>query len=318
MPPEDSAENSNKDDLTRIKGIGQARQAWLANLFDISSFSDLAALTVDQIEAALKAEKRSMITRSDIHDWLVQARELAAAKDAAALSAADTQKAGGAATSDWTPFASFVVEYRRREADDAAEEHQTHVHHVEGDENGTWPGLEAKALGPWMRERAERTVMPEPDVDDQEQTPALLPLDPALPPDAEIAIRLTQVQIRQPVNAEPASLGEMAKASSGFIRSAEPFALDAAFELIGPDAADLTKRAIPYICQFYVRDLATGASIHLGDTIAGSLNEDQLTYETTLFFATLPEGAYRMHVLALLQSSPPVPGHLEVPILQAL
>ncbi|MGI9486136.1 MAG: hypothetical protein ACR2RF_09730 [Geminicoccaceae bacterium] len=318
MTTEDSTDNANDDNLTRIKGIGQARQAWFAKVFDINSFSGLAALSVDQIEAALKAEKRSMITRSDIQDWLVQARELAAAKEAAAPVAAEIQKAGGAAMSDWAPFASFVVEYRRREADDAAGDHQTHVHHVEGDENGTWPGLEAEAVGPWMLERAESATMPEPDADDQEQTPAPLPSVTALPPDAEIAIRLTQVQIRQPATAEPASLGGAAEASSGFIKSAEPFALDAAFELIGQDAADLTRRAIPYICQFYVRDLATGASIHLGDTIPGSLNKDQLTYETTLFFTTLPEGAYRMHVLALLQSSPPVPGHLEVPILQAL
>ncbi|MGI9508722.1 MAG: hypothetical protein ACR2QJ_05160 [Geminicoccaceae bacterium] len=301
MTKEDSSPKSKKDDnLEAIKGIGPERRKFLAKVFGIHTFSELAGLSVGQIEAALEGDKGPKVARSGIRKWLNQAEKIAAA----------SRK-----TSDWEPFASFVVEYRRREADDAAEDHQTHVHHVEDDENGTWPGLEAEALGPWMLGRAERAAVPEREADDHGEAPETLDL--TLPPDAKIAVRLTQVQIRQPVNAEPVSLGGTPEAPSGFIKSTEPFALDATFELIGPDAPDLTKRAIPYICQFYARDLATGASIPLGDTMPGSLVKGQLAYGATLYSATLQEGAYRMDVLTIVQSSPPVPGHLEVPILQA-
>jgi|GEM_PF-1496735 len=324
MTTDDSRDDPTDDDLTAIKGIGPARQSWLREVFDIRSFADLAALSVDQIETALKDEKRAMVTRSDIHDWLVQAKDLATvsgdvsprtpdAPDTGAEETADTK-----AEPDWTPFASFVVEYRHREAIDLAERHQTHVHHVEGDVSETWPGLQGEALGSWMLEHAEKLALPEPepDVSDDAEDPA--PLDLTLPSDADFRVQVTEVQIHQPTDAEPSPLGGTDQTASGFIRKMEPFALDADFELLGSDAKAFAERAIPYICQFYAHDLTSGTSLHLGDSIPSNLIDNQVGYRASLFFARLPEGAYRLHVLVVMQTSPPVPGHLELSVLQVL
>ena len=42
------------DDLTVIKGIGEATQRWLREELKVFRLKDLAALSVDEIEAALR------------------------------------------------------------------------------------------------------------------------------------------------------------------------------------------------------------------------------------------------------------------------
>lgn len=326
MTTDNSKSDAVDDDLTAIKGIGPARQAWLKEVFGIRSYADLAALSVDRIEAALKDEKRAMVTRSDIHDWLVQAKELAAASGATPAKKPESPAPSSDEAADiepepaWTPFASFVVEYRCREATDPEGRHQTHIHHVEGDVSETWQGLQGEALGPWMLEHAQKLAEPEPEPEAaaSDETDEPDTLDVTLPSGADVGVQITEVRIRQPNHAEASSPMGPGEQTFGPIKNMEPFALDADFELIGSDATDLTERAIPFIGQFYARDLATGASIHLGDSIPGGLNAGQLDYRTTLFFARLPAGAYRVHVLVLMQTSPPLPGYVDLSVLQVL
>ncbi len=326
MTTDNSKDDPAGDDLTVIKGIGPARQAWLKEVFAIRSYADLAALSVDRVEAALKDEKRAMVTRSDIQGWLVQAKELAAASGATASnkpspsSPSEEENADGKAEPAWTPFASFVVEYRCREAEEPANRHQTHIHHIEGDVSETWQGLQGEALGPWMLDHAERLAEPEhePETAQSDEIDEPDALDVTLPDSADIGVQITEVRIRKPNHAEASSPVGTGQQAFGPIRNMAPFALDADFELIGSDAADLTARAIPYICQFYARDLATGASVHLGDSIPATLITGQLGYRASLYFARLPAGAYRVHVLVIMQTSPPLPGHVDLSVLQVL
>lgn len=45
------ANETRYDDLTKISGIGAARQQWLARSFGVRTYADLAALLADEIEA---------------------------------------------------------------------------------------------------------------------------------------------------------------------------------------------------------------------------------------------------------------------------
>ena len=71
--------NTNKkkyDDLTEIKGIGLHRQKWLKKSFGVCTFSDLAALTVDEIETRLKTEGGG-VGRKTIEVWIDQPKRSA-------------------------------------------------------------------------------------------------------------------------------------------------------------------------------------------------------------------------------------------------
>ena len=321
MTTDDSKANADGDDLTAIRGIGTARQTWLKEVFGVRSYADLAALSVDRIEAALKDEKRAPVTRSDIQAWLTQATELAStSKTKPEQSPEDAETVDVKKELDWTPFASFVVEYRCREAADPAERHQTHLHHIEGDVSETWQGLQGEALGPWMLDHAQKLAEPEsrPEPAPVHETDEQDALDMTLPADADVRVQVTEVRIRKPDDAEASSAVGPGQPTFGPIRTMEPFALDADFELTGSGADDLTERSIPFIGQFYARDLATGASIHLGDSIPASLVTGKLGYRATLFFGRLPAGAYRVQVLVIIQTSPPLPGHLDLSVLQVL
>lgn len=314
MTTDDNQDNADDDDLTVINGIGTARQTWFQETFGVRRFADLAALSVDRVEAALKEGKRTPVTRSDIEGWLAQAGELAAERSKEAPKSAapsDTEP-------DWTPFASFVVEYRCRDAADPAERHQTHIHHVEGDVSETWQGLQGESLGPWMLDHAQKLAEPEPEAAAGEGDSEPETADMTLPVDADVRVEVTEVRIRKPNDAAPSSPSEAGPPTLGPIRDMDPFALDADFELTGSGAADLTERVIPFMCQFYARDLATGASLHLGDAIPGNLTAGQVVYQATLHFARLQAGAYRLHVLVIIQTSPPLPGHLDLSVLQVL
>jgi hypothetical protein len=132
------------DDLTAIKGIKAARQQWFRETFNVHTFSDLAALSIDEIETRLKAEKQ-IPSRSKIEGWLAEAQYFAENPTVIAnLKNSDTHKDEG-----WKPFASFVVEFQEREVDGQLIQ-QTLVHHVEADKTHTWPHVEQHELCTWV------------------------------------------------------------------------------------------------------------------------------------------------------------------------
>ncbi|MGI9493801.1 MAG: hypothetical protein ACR2QF_15500 [Geminicoccaceae bacterium] len=323
-----SQESDSNDDLTAIKGIGPARQDWLVKAFAVRTFADLAALSVEDIEAARRAEKQPMLARSDIHDWLVQAKDFAAASghDPDQLAepdpvdseegSAEEEPAEAPAPPEWKPFASFVVEYRQREGEGQAEAFQTSVHHVEEDVSEAWPGLDAEAPWQWMLDRVQKETLPEPEEAIQAETK---PSDVSLSEGTEMAIQITDLYIRQPVRAEESmAIDRSDRMSSSFIKSTEAFALDVAFELVGPAADDVAKKEIPFQSQLYARDLSTGKSLHLGNSTPGRLIEGDMSYMASLHWAKLPRGTYQMQALVLVQSAPPIPGHIEGSIVQVV
>ena len=104
------------DDLTAIRGIGASRQRWLAQEFGVRTYVQLAALAPDEIEARLKSAGK-LSSRAEIEGWVAQATQLAAATPPPS-------------EREWTPAATFVVEFQRHAGSAAW---RTVVHHLEAD-----------------------------------------------------------------------------------------------------------------------------------------------------------------------------------------
>jgi hypothetical protein len=150
-----SPEVANQDELTLIKGIGEARQQWLRDRLNVVSFQALAALSVEEIEAQLK-EDNQIVSRAAIESWIAQAARLAGSS--APRHPAMSRESG------WKPVASFVVEFQEHEVEG---ERRTRVHHVEADKNRMWSGIEHEELCAWMVQQlgGQADQIPEADVE---------------------------------------------------------------------------------------------------------------------------------------------------------
>lgn len=132
-----NTQQRNQDDLTRINGIGKARQQWLRDKLNVNSLKELAALAPEEIETKLKADNQ-IVSRPTIESWIVQAAQWA-----------DIPTRITAKDEGWKPIASFVVEFQEYD-EGASVEQRTRVHHVEADKNRMWSGIEYTELCEWM------------------------------------------------------------------------------------------------------------------------------------------------------------------------
>lgn len=133
------------DDLTAIKGIRETRQQWFRDTMKVHTYRDLAALSVDEIEVGLKAEKQ-FPSRSMIAAWIAQAKALAeAVEQQMPVIKRKIIEAPG-----WTSQASFVIEFQVLEHKDGLREQRIMVHHVETDKNNVWRDIEAEEAMRWM------------------------------------------------------------------------------------------------------------------------------------------------------------------------
>jgi hypothetical protein len=264
------------DDLTVIEGIGATRSQWLQTSLGVQTYADLAALSADEVVAALRAAGQ-VASPSVVASWIARARELA----------------GAAEHPDWVPLASFVVEFQGCQATPGL---RTAVHHVEADETEAWPGIETERVSEWMLERA-----PEPA---EEAVPA--PAPPAESPRERVRIGLMRV-VR---DGEATSPGErvVGRAFARWLRGNEPFTLEVPLELISTGAAPRGDHRV----RLYAENLATSARTHLGDATA---EEDPQSYAAVLTGCRLPEGVYRLSVL-VSEGERLTPTVLEAPLLR--
>lgn len=216
-----------------------------------------------------------------------------------------------AAKGEWKPFASFVVEFQARKVKGNTEEQRTTVHYMEADKSQTWSGVEAEHALQWVLDQLGERVQKAPS---KESPSAARPIEG--PP---MTVRITDIQAFQPPQIDkPVGVGHAGRPFPRFLRSGEPFALGVSFGLAGLAAADLAKQPVSYLAQFHARDLATGATIPLGETDLNALAEVKLAYNAMLPKASLPPGIYRLRTLVTLQGAHAIPGYLEVPMMQVL
>ena len=153
-------EGDHFDDLTVIPGIGGARQQWIREAFDVRTYGDLAALSLDEIVAQMKRD-RKIASVDVIESWLEQAHELAGKQ------------------ARWKTLATFVVEFGM----DRDANYQTRVHHMDKDRTLEWSSIEPYEVGEWIKTRLESHLHKLPEVattsqEVQEPVRAAIPSSP--------------------------------------------------------------------------------------------------------------------------------------------
>ena len=145
------------DDLTAIKGIGQITQRWLRGTFNVRTYYDLAALSVDEIEVRLKADGK-IAFHSRIEKWIVQAQAFASSTSSPIYS----QQLTVLESDEWPRLATFVVAFEERQAEGKGEL-QIKAEHHEADEWQVWKGMQLKELSQWMlTQLGDRVSQPTP------------------------------------------------------------------------------------------------------------------------------------------------------------
>ena len=323
------------DDLTVIRGIGPARQRWLRDSLDVRTFADLAALSVDEIESRLKADKQ-IASRGTIEVWITAARERAAAaggpkqlagvsagkesqeqaRDSAEPNKIDSRREKPVPSKDgWKPFASFVIEFQERSLEGQATEYRTTAHHMEADTGTNWPGIEAEAHCRWMLGQLGDRVSIEPA---RAEEPLPEPAAPGAPVARQpVQVHISQIRAFQPPRAaSPVGTGTPGQPFEGLLKENQPFSLEILFNLVGEAAADLAQEQAIFRARAYVQDQSTGTSTHLGDTEPGTLAEGELAYAAVLRALTLPPGAYRLYALVTLQAVSVKPDFVTLPVFE--
>ncbi|MGQ4647030.1 hypothetical protein [Lyngbya aestuarii] len=321
-----------QDDLTRIKGIGSVKQQWLQESLQVYTIQDLASLSVDQIESQLSA-KGHTTSRDEIEEWLVQAEKLASRESPQPdVESADraTEELSPSLPEEnehfretefltsperenqWSCFASFAVEFQRREIAGQAEEKRTVVRHLEANTVKIWSEIESKQLPEWIRNQlGEEIWLTSESQQQQLETQAEKSL--AATP---VAVEISQLRVFQPPQTKNQLIvNHSSPVFPGTISSDKPFALEIDLNFGELSIAQIVQQPVKYYAQCYARNRSTGVITHLGDTEPGTVTKSQLSYKTKLPEISLQPGIYRLQVVATLQGAPATPGFLEVPLL---
>ena len=325
-----------REDLTRIRGIGSVKQQWLRESLNIYTFQDLACLSVDEIESRFR-EKGHTASKREIKRWIVQAQQLATVKlslqQNIALAEAELEEPSTLPTQkselsqqvmasvdaearknnlsstnleEWQSFASFFVEFQSRKIEGQLQEHRTRVHYLEADKFQFWPDIENNQLQQWMLDQISKGIQQSPEI----ESPVFRP---------PMTVEIIQIQIFQPLLTERSMVFERGdRLFPGTINSGEPFALEIAFNLAELNVADLTQQQVTYHAQFYARHRFTGVVTHLGDTEVGTLIQGQFSYTARLPETTLESGVYRLQAIVKLQGVPAPLASFKIPVLQVL
>lgn len=140
--------------LTRIHGIGEARQLILRKALNIRYYQDLAALDLDKA-LSLFRKKSEAVSQEMLKSWAEEARllnqELITTKDfiASGYSLGTPESENG-----WQAFATFIVDYqaRSKRKEKEKEKYRTTVHHMQTDTTKTWVGLEKVRYHHWIEQ----------------------------------------------------------------------------------------------------------------------------------------------------------------------
>lgn len=148
------------DELTRIKGIKEARQQLLRDKLGIRTFRDLANASPEVILSLFRAENHP-VSRSTVEMWIQEAALLASAD----IPLVSEQTLPPPANDEWHAFALFVVEFQERTTLDGTVERRINAHHMETDHNAVWVGTDCQPIAPWIAsELGEHNIAPEPSL----------------------------------------------------------------------------------------------------------------------------------------------------------
>jgi hypothetical protein len=308
-----SVSEKQRDDLTVIKGIGPVREKWLAETLAVSSFGELAALSVDEMEAELKAAGK-IASRHEIETWIAQAREIAAANvearpieieketnsfvenDAVERLKKVDKTTGPVALSTeeaWKPKASFVIEFQTRKGLDQAAEWQTVIQYMESDIEASWTGIKTAELGQWIGEQANIAKLAQSQPADQ-SLPAQIESIAAFPIDVNaIEVRL----IQPPDYSTTIDMATPGRSFLGHVQHEKPVTLEVALEFAERTGGQVLLSVLDYSAKCRLRNLSTRKGPYLLDMEVDPSISEQLSYKTKLSDISLEPGMYELGIL---------------------
>ena len=312
--------NTNYDDLTEIKGIGKATARCLRKTLQVYRLKDLIAHSVDEIEAALKDSGRAAVSRGQIEEWITRAKDL------------NKQPERPHPQDEWTAFASFVVEFQGKLAEDGAMERRTMVHHMKDGMGKTWPSFERVKPWRWMLDRLGEHPKPEPSEQPSERPLVQMP-EASQPTDATeqtaavrepyapraVAVEITRIRAFQPpTSRQPQIVASHDRIHSATVRGGQPVSFELSFQLAGPDAADMASKHGRLNAEIYTYNRSTATKNRLCEISGDSAVHDNLSYTMSLPETVLERGTYRLDCVATLEGTPRLNGYLKVPYLQVV
>lgn len=275
----------DRDDLQRIKGIGQAI-AQALNSLGVHRYADLVNFTPDSLADLLKAEIPSISPkRIERDDWIGQAWALAQqgkSEHRVPEEEMEAEKDSQKASSPQRPKqdAVFMLFIDRPKDEHGEQAWQTRVYHDESGEETIFSGVETAPWVNWILERAGLPVAVEPIPTETKVAP---PQVPATPYDAGVEI----LDVR--VSEVPTPLGIQEKKLMAEVR----------FQVSGPEAKMLTTEHIPFRIEIYSFDLGKRAS-KLVASEEGELQPQVFEYPSQQEFPVPRLGRHKLHTIVLL------------------
>ena len=324
------ADDKRTDDLTSIKGIGNATARSLRKL-EVRSFQDLATLSVDEVEAGLKRSSGRSIPRKQIKGWLAQARELAPSAPSqvkASNGHGNAEKSKRSRRGKWKPFATFVVEFQAREGGEGVEKRRTVCQQHETAKERKWPGLEGPRLAEWMLKQIDEEIeeseqqaevaAPRADSSTEKEEPSFeaQPASNEETADLPVTMEITQIRMSQPPSGASRLIATSDEGFGGVLRSGEPVLFELSLELGGPAATEIARSRTRFNAEIYAHNRSTAADMNLSEP--SFTREGQLSYTAVLPAAELERGAYRLDCLATLDANPRHQSYLRVPVIRVV
>jgi hypothetical protein len=321
------------DDLSAIKGIGEATQRSLNEALGVRTYEDLATCSINVIEAELKSSGRNT-SRNQIEEWLAQARELAGApirsmrreeRPGREREAVEPQPALGEA--HWKPIATFVVEFQSRTDASGIEERRTACQQHETAREQTWPGIDCERTCEWMLAQIEAhpkpvlDQLPTPEMPTPAESPFAAPERPSAgarsassPP---VTVEVTGVRAFQPLESEtPRAVATAGGNFSGVVTPDEPVSFEVAFQIGGPTATEIADSYSGFTAEVFAVNRRNATRERIFAPGPGSIAVNESSYTMVLPELTLPSGMYRLECIATLVGVHPAKGYLEVPFLR--
>lgn len=129
-------------DLTRIRGIGEARQSILRKQLNIFHYKDLVNLNIKNALQLLR-KKNEAVSEEMLKSWMEEAKILVS--DIETISPRSIKNG-------WQAIATFVVDYQRKPRSNS-HVYRTTVHHIQPDSTRFWDRIDLKEYHHWIKQQ---------------------------------------------------------------------------------------------------------------------------------------------------------------------
>lgn len=321
------------DDLTEITGLGIKAEQWLADRFAVNTFSDLSAISADDIYKQAQADSKRY-SQKTIKLWTQQAAMRAAQVTHVVKLTSEnsiesdfppkvTVNSGDAVLQNntimnnedrWEHIADFTVELMQSQGNDVDIEHRTILNHMEADKWEILSGIEPERIGQWILEQVSDKLRVS-DADTGVPGNRKQGFESLI----QLSMNIKNIHIYQP-SGEAVHMvsGADGRHTQGTIQASIPFDLVTEIELGGDAATSARKLEIPYQFILFSQNRDNGEKVHLGDSELEVFSSAEVTYSPILRGIVLPVGTYRLRILVMAQSADEDQAYFELPTLNVV